>query len=378
MRNPVLDSNSSRLDYSELSASLNLLNNNKSLSPSFKKHTLNNAVETGDKQDRKPIHLLSKNNNNNDEENFLKDYKSANTKTKEKSPPPPNAEEILTENSEQSPLIIRDTGEETDDEVQNILQEASKNIDVDVLKQQESFIKKIPEEKVTLNISDLPKNTKRQSELVALEQSTSNARSCGNPERSFSSESLNSLTSIDSNDSKSSIRIMEAKFAKNGTLERQQSLTQFEESIKCQTGLQVLLLWNNKITKSSSKSFSELISATTILEILNIGRNNVGNDFLLQIKPSLKANLSLTNLGLQACHLSCPGIKVLAEIIEFGGNSVLQRIDLRDNNIQSEGLEALNDALKSNKSITQIDLDDTPRKFSVRKIQIFIYLSFLK
>lgn len=244
--------------------------------------------------------------------------------------------------------------------------------------QQESFVK-VPKDEVNLQnekLSSLTKDTDNKIDLVtvddlleknstSVEMENECTKPSGNPERSFSSESLNSLTSIDSNDSKSSIRITEAKFAKNGTLERQQSITQLEESTTVQTGLQVLLLWNNKITKSSSKSFADLFSTTTILQILNVGRNNVGNDFLLQVRSSLKANTSLESLGLQACHLSCPGIKTLAEVLEFGGNSNLQRIDLRDNNIQSEGLEALNDALKSNKSITQIDLDDTPRKLSV-------------
>lgn len=35
-------------------------------------------------------------------------------------------------------------------------------------------------------------------------------------------------------------------------------------------------------------------------------------------------------------------------------------MDLRDNNIQVAGLSALNDAVKCNKSITQIDLNATP------------------
>lgn len=379
------ENHSSRFDYSELSASLNLLNNNKSLSPSFRKPTFNNALESTEKPEKKPIHLLSKNNNNNnfdevEEDNVSKEKIAGKTKSKEKSPPPPNSEDAIDEN--QSQENQSQSAEEADDEVQSILQNTS-NLSESMklnLHKQETF-SKVAKDEVTLQNekhASLRKDTNNQTELLAaddlmeknsqtVEAENECAKPSANPERSFSSESLNSLTSIDSNDSKSSIRITEAKFAKNGTLERQQSITQMEEPAKVQTGLQVLLLWNNKITKSSSKSFADLFSATTILQIVNVGRNNLGNDFLLQVKTSLKANTSLESLGLQACHLSCPGIKTLAEVLEFGGNSALQRIDLRDNNIQGEGLEALNDALKSNKSITQIDLDDTPRKLSVRK-----------
>lgn len=186
------------------------------------------------------------------------------------------------------------------------------------------------------------------------------------PERSFSSESLNSETSIDSNDSKSSIKLTEAKFSKNGTLERQSNnnLT-IPTATTTPCGLQVLVLWNNRVTRDAAKSISELLAATTTLEILNVGRNVLSNDFLTDVKCSLKSNTSLTSLGLQSAHFTCAGMKTLAEIIEFGGNSTLQRIDLRDNHLQVGGLTVLNDAIKTNKSLTRIDLDDIPRRAHV-------------
>ncbi|XP_050067828.1 serine-rich adhesin for platelets [Anopheles maculipalpis] len=187
-------------------------------------------------------------------------------------------------------------------------------------------------------------------------------------ERSFSSESLNSETSIDSNDSKSSLKIHESKFAaKNGTLERQQSNVNretvgTEQSPNSPCGLQVLVLWNNEITRNSARHFQRLLERSSTLDTLNVGSNQLCNSFVTGISGSLKANTTLTNLGLQGAHLSDKGVKTMAEIIEFGGNSSLQRIDLRHNNIQKAGLEALNEAMKSNKSITRIDLDDTPRR----------------
>lgn len=183
------------------------------------------------------------------------------------------------------------------------------------------------------------------------------------PERSFSSESLNSETSIESNDSKSSIKLAEAKFSKNGTLERQSNTTiTIAPSITTPNGLQVLMLWNNHITRDSAQSISKLLAATTTLEILNVGKNVLSNDFVTNIKASLKANTSLTSLGLQSVHLSNDGVKTLSEILDFGGNVTLQRVDLRDNNLQVSGLTSLNEVLKSNKSITRIDLDDVPRR----------------
>lgn len=198
-------------------------------------------------------------------------------------------------------------------------------------------------------------------------------------ERSFSSESLNSETSVDSNDSKSSLKIHESKFAtRNGTLERQQSnasreTQQTDQSQNTPCGLQVLVLWNNEITRNSAQTFSDLIENTSTLEILNAGCNLLCNDFVGSIKSALKSNSSLTSLGLQGAHLSDNGAKVMAEVIEFGGNATLQRIDLRNNNILATGLDHLNEAMKSNKSVTRIDLDDVPRRVVV---SIFVFLSF--
>lgn len=197
------------------------------------------------------------------------------------------------------------------------------------------------------------------------------------PERSFSLESLNSETSVDSNDSKSSLKLAEIKFSKNGTLERQQqqaansAISPVPHSQ--QTGLQVLILWNNRITRSSASPISKLVAATTSLEILNVGRNVLSNEFLSNVKQSLKANTSLASLGLQSAHLTCAGIKTLAEILEFGGNATLQRIDVRDNHLQVAGLTALNDVLKSNKTVTRVDLDDVPRRAYVSTFLCLIF-----
>ncbi|XP_059608094.1 protein phosphatase 1 regulatory subunit 37 [Phlebotomus argentipes] len=183
------------------------------------------------------------------------------------------------------------------------------------------------------------------------------------PERSLSSESLNSETSIESNDSKSSIKLAESKFSKNGTLERQNLSSVEPPPITAPSGLQVLVLWNNRITKRSAAPVSDVLKATTTLEILNIGKNILCNDFVTSIKAHLITNTSLTNLGLQSAHLTCIAAKTLSEVLTTGPNGVLQRVDLRDNNIQIPGITALNDALKVNKTLTRLDLDNTLKRY---------------
>lgn len=188
-----------------------------------------------------------------------------------------------------------------------------------------------------------------------------NARS---PERSFSSESLCSETSIESNDSKSSIRLIETKFNnRNGTLERQTSNLPPTPEIgeKPPSGLQVLILWNNNLTPKCAPSAADLFESTEHLQIINFGQNPIGNEFLTETRTSIKTNKCLTSLGLQATLLNCDGLKILGETLQFGGNSTLQRIDLRNNELSTVGLSAISEALKSNRSIIRIDLDETPK-----------------
>lgn len=174
---------------------------------------------------------------------------------------------------------------------------------------------------------------------------------------------------MESNDSKSSIKLAEAKFSKNGTLERQSNAdTCSLPAVTAPNGLQVLMLWNNNMSRKSAQTVAELLAATTTLEVLNVGKNMLSNDFIANIKVSLKANTSLTSLGLQSVHLTNDGVKTLSDMLDFGGNTTLQRVDLRDNNLQVTGLTSLNEVLKSNKSITRIDLDDTPRRNYVSTI----------
>lgn len=184
-------------------------------------------------------------------------------------------------------------------------------------------------------------------------------------ERSLSSESLNSETSVESNDSKSSIRLMSNRFSKNGTLERQSSsssvVVEKAPQLAAPTGLQVLVLWNNLLTKKCGQAISDMIKGTSTLEVLNVGKNALGNEFVSAIKASLCANESISKLGLQSVQLTCGGVKTVAEVIESkSGSSSLTRVDLRDNNIQIPGLTAIHEAVRCNKSITQIDLNATP------------------
>ncbi|XP_034248937.1 protein phosphatase 1 regulatory subunit 37 [Thrips palmi] len=125
-------------------------------------------------------------------------------------------------------------------------------------------------------------------------------------------------------------------------------------------GLSILVLWNNRLTRSSAPHFARALSNCRSLEMLNIGHNVLTSDVVHSMKDSLQQNKTLLRLGMQSTHLSCEGAIALAEVIE--DNKVIQRIDLRDNTILMAGLLALALSMKSNQTVTQLDLDDAPKR----------------
>ncbi|XP_070075766.1 uncharacterized protein [Drosophila takahashii] len=213
-----------------------------------------------------------------------------------------------------------------------------------------------------------------ESSCAYLNQSTRN--------RSQSSDSLCSETSLDgmsssgaSNNSVSSnASAADPKFAekltKNDTLSRRQLAEATLEANRSPSGLKALTLWNNNLTKDCATAVAELLQKTISLELLNIGKNCLSNEFISTIKDSLTKNTTLTTLGLQSAHLSAKGIETLASILTFGGNSKLQRIDIRDNKLEVESLNIIAEVLKSNKTLTQIDINDEPKRLTLPIVPI--------
>uniref|UniRef100_A0A1A9URL9 Uncharacterized protein n=1 Tax=Glossina austeni TaxID=7395 RepID=A0A1A9URL9_GLOAU len=196
---------------------------------------------------------------------------------------------------------------------------------------------------------------------------TQSSRTCSQSTDSLSSE--NSLDgSIGSGDINfSSSTQLNEKLTKNDTLTRQQRQMDVltESTHRAPNGLKALSIWNNNLTKEAGLYISDLLAETVSLELLNIGKNCLSNDFVSTIKDSLTKNTTLTTLGLQSAHLSAKGIETLSSILTFGGNSTLQRIDIRDNKLEVESLTTIAEVLKSNTTITQIDIDDESKRLSV-------------
>ncbi|XP_075151623.1 uncharacterized protein LOC142225680 isoform X2 [Haematobia irritans] len=203
-----------------------------------------------------------------------------------------------------------------------------------------------------------------ESSCAFLTQSTRN--------RSQSTDSLCSDNSLDGSIGSGDLNFssstqLNEKLTKNDTLTRQQRQLEstHEASSRAPGGLKALALWNNNLSKEAGLYISNLLAETVSLELLNIGKNCLTNDFVTSIKDSLTNNKTLTTLGLQSAQLSAKGIETLTSIMTFGGNSTLQRIDIRGNKVEVESLTKIAEVLKSNTTVTQIDIDDEPKRLSV-------------
>uniref|UniRef100_A0A1I8PU86 Uncharacterized protein n=1 Tax=Stomoxys calcitrans TaxID=35570 RepID=A0A1I8PU86_STOCA len=190
--------------------------------------------------------------------------------------------------------------------------------------------------------------------------------------RSQSTDSLCSDNSLDGSIGSGDLNFsssaqLNEKLTKNDTLTRQQRQLEstIEASSRAPGGLKALALWNNNLSKEAGLFISNLLAETVSLELLNIGKNCLTNDFVSSIKDSLIKNTTLTTLGLQSAQLSAKGIETLTSIMTFGGNSTLQRIDIRGNKVEVESLTKIAEVLKSNTTVTQIDIDDEPNRMSV-------------
>ncbi|KAI8119367.1 Protein phosphatase 1 regulatory subunit 37 [Lucilia cuprina] len=190
--------------------------------------------------------------------------------------------------------------------------------------------------------------------------------------RSQSTDSLCSDNSLDGSIGSGDLNFssssnLNEKITKNDTLTRQQRPMDATPELGTRTpgGLKALAVWNNNLSKESGLYISDLLAETVSLELLNIGKNCLSNEFVTLIKDSLTKNTTLTTLGLQSAHLSAKGIETLSSILTFGGNSTLQRIDIRDNKLEVESLTKIAEVLKSNTTVTQIDIDDEPKRLSV-------------
>ncbi|KAM9834918.1 NACHT, LRR and PYD domains-containing protein 3-like isoform 2-T2 [Syngnathus typhle] len=109
---------------------------------------------------------------------------------------------------------------------------------------------------------------------------------------------------------------------------------------KPQCTLQVLKLWNCKLSKKSCEALASVLSSSHTLRELNLGYNDLHDHGLEALAAGLaKPECTLQVLGLFCCKLSKKSCEALASVLSSPGN--LRLLNLSFNELRDDGLEAL-------------------------------------
>ncbi|XP_037116568.1 uncharacterized protein LOC119128357 isoform X2 [Syngnathus acus] len=109
---------------------------------------------------------------------------------------------------------------------------------------------------------------------------------------------------------------------------------------KPQCTLQVLVLWNCKLSKKSCEALASVLSSPGSLRELDLGCNDLCDDRLEALAAGLaKPQCTLQVLKLERCELSKKSCEALASVLSSPGN--LRELDLSSNGLCDDGLEAL-------------------------------------
>ncbi|XP_070698438.1 protein phosphatase 1 regulatory subunit 37 [Pempheris klunzingeri] len=123
-------------------------------------------------------------------------------------------------------------------------------------------------------------------------------------------------------------------------------------------GLRVLLLRNNQITAIGMVHLAKALPVLKVLQLLDLGENLLGNEGVQAIREPLMVNCSVLQLGLAQTGLTCEGAVALAEFL--AESRQIERLDLRQNEVKLGGLMALCLGMRINCSLVGLDLDHEP------------------
>jgi Ran GTPase-activating protein (RanGAP) involved in mRNA processing and transport len=133
----------------------------------------------------------------------------------------------------------------------------------------------------------------------------------------------------------------------NGDI-KDEAASRVAHALKANTTLKTLKLWGNGITHIGAGDISRILNTTGITKLC-LGCNQLSDDGTAAIAGMLKSNTSLTFLDLRSCGIECDGAKELADAISV--NTVLETIILDSNRIGNDGLTKLASALSVSKTL---------------------------
>lgn len=115
-----------------------------------------------------------------------------------------------------------------------------------------------------------------------------------------------------------------------------------------------LFMSNVEANSDISTSFNLFLSKNEVIHELDISKNNLGDNFANVLAMSITEQKSLVKLNLSSCRISDEGVLAVGKALQ--ANKTLKKLILRDNFLSKNCGYDLLDVIKSNKSITSLDM----------------------
>ncbi|KAL1520434.1 hypothetical protein AB1Y20_022017 [Prymnesium parvum] len=112
------------------------------------------------------------------------------------------------------------------------------------------------------------------------------------------------------------------------------------------------------LRKNDSILVAHAVRTSSRLVTLDLNRNNIGAEGAAHIAEALKTNATLTSIHLYGNKIGAEGAAHIAEALKT--NTTLTSLDLYGNNIGAEGAAHIAEALKTNATLTSFNLKSAP------------------
>ncbi|CAF3576042.1 unnamed protein product [Rotaria sp. Silwood1] len=141
----------------------------------------------------------------------------------------------------------------------------------------------------------------------------------------------------------------------NGISHIASQLSQYDEHHTHQNSIYKISFQSNQLTSQGVSFLAKSLLHNRTIRSLNLSHNSITNEGLFLLRDTLLTNRTINELILRNCRLTDQAAIALAEYI--AESSTIQYIDLRENNIQASGICGMAIAIKNNKSLLRLDID---------------------
>jgi len=140
---------------------------------------------------------------------------------------------------------------------------------------------------------------------------------------------------------------------------RDQGAQTLAQLLRNQYGIMHCDLPENDIGWEGANEIGLCLKANSCLKILCLDCNPLGDEGVAALADGLRWNCCLETLSLQYCGIGCYGAGALAQDVVANEYCQLKDLSLKGNELGPEGVAAIADSLKTNITLTALNLADT-------------------